>query len=185
MYFRGNNFFPNFSHVFFFQGVAGTLPVETPFLDFLSKKGIRFTHNCVTTRYEFITYLPLLCARDSSVLSFRFSCCFIAFVGSAELLCTLECTTAVTKLQGPEILNGMMDGQTLIRPCSGTKATTSHTLESGTAPVLKRSKTPTITEKFIMESTGFPVSAIEQASFLPPCPSTANFVEPIPHTNLL
>jgi Sulfatase len=31
------------------QGVAGKLPVYTPFLDYLSTQGIRFTHNCVTT----------------------------------------------------------------------------------------------------------------------------------------
>lgn len=30
-------------------GVAGTQPVKTPFLDQLSREGIRFTHNCVTT----------------------------------------------------------------------------------------------------------------------------------------
>jgi Sulfatase len=30
-------------------GVAGTQPVQTPFLDELSRQGKRFTHNCVTT----------------------------------------------------------------------------------------------------------------------------------------
>lgn len=30
-------------------GAAGTQPVKTPFLDQLSREGIRFTHNCVTT----------------------------------------------------------------------------------------------------------------------------------------
>jgi arylsulfatase len=41
-------------------GVAGTLPVETPFLDWLStNKGVRFTHNCVTTSVCWISRVTL------------------------------------------------------------------------------------------------------------------------------
>ncbi|CAB9517658.1 Extracellular sulfatase SULF-1 [Seminavis robusta] len=41
-------------------GVAGTLPVHTPFLDWLSRtKGIRFTHNCVTTSVCWISRATL------------------------------------------------------------------------------------------------------------------------------
>ena len=42
------------------QGVAGTLPVHTPFLDWLAReKGIRFTHNCVTTSVCWISRATL------------------------------------------------------------------------------------------------------------------------------
>lgn len=42
-------------------GVAGTLPVETPFLDWLSEnKGVRFTHNCVTTSVCWISRVTLV-----------------------------------------------------------------------------------------------------------------------------
>ncbi|CAB9516457.1 Extracellular sulfatase SULF-1 [Seminavis robusta] len=41
-------------------GVAGKLPVETPFLDWLStQKGVRFTHNCVTTSVCWISRVTL------------------------------------------------------------------------------------------------------------------------------
>ncbi|CAB9514518.1 Extracellular sulfatase SULF-1 [Seminavis robusta] len=41
-------------------GVAGTLPVETPFIDWLSRnKGMRFTHNCVTSSICWISRATL------------------------------------------------------------------------------------------------------------------------------
>lgn len=40
-------------------GCAGTQPVKTPFLDFLASKGIRFTHNCVTTSVCWISRATL------------------------------------------------------------------------------------------------------------------------------
>lgn len=41
-------------------GAAGTQPVKTPFLDQLSREGIRFTHNCVTTSICWISRATLL-----------------------------------------------------------------------------------------------------------------------------
>lgn len=42
------------------QGVAGTLPVETPFIDWLARnKGMRFTHNCVTSSICWISRATL------------------------------------------------------------------------------------------------------------------------------
>lgn len=40
-------------------GVAKTLPVETPFLDWMSTQGVRFTHNCVTTSVCWISRVTL------------------------------------------------------------------------------------------------------------------------------
>jgi arylsulfatase A-like enzyme len=40
-------------------GCAGTQPVQTPFLDYLASKGIRFTHNCVTTSVCWISRATL------------------------------------------------------------------------------------------------------------------------------
>ena len=40
-------------------GVAKTLPVQTPFLDWMSTQGVRFTHNCVTTSVCWISRVSL------------------------------------------------------------------------------------------------------------------------------
>ena len=44
----------------YFTGVAGDLPVETPFIDWLARnKAIRFTHNCVTSSICWISRATL------------------------------------------------------------------------------------------------------------------------------
>lgn len=40
-------------------GIAGTQPVQTPYIDELARQGIRFTHNCVTTAVCWISRATL------------------------------------------------------------------------------------------------------------------------------
>ena len=58
-----NSCLTNVKHVasrfFLALGVAKTLPVETPFLDWMSTKGVRFTHNCVVTSVCWISRVTL------------------------------------------------------------------------------------------------------------------------------